>query len=77
MIRPDDRFTRMLRGPAFPFVLDGLALALFSWPILSTPPPPPGFAYEFLFAIWALMIVMLFLMARSASRSASGEADDA
>jgi hypothetical protein len=45
-------------------LLDGAALALLSWPILRTPPPSPQLGYLYLFAVWAAVIFILFLMAR-------------
>jgi hypothetical protein len=56
----------VLRHPVFQFVIAGCALALFSWPILRTPPPDAEFAYLFLFVAWAFIILVFFLMTRSA-----------
>jgi hypothetical protein len=58
------RIDQLFRQPAFPFVLDGLALALFSWPILRSPPPSPASVYFYLFAVWAAVIFILFVLAR-------------
>ncbi len=64
--RENSRIDQLLRQPAFPVLLDGAALALLSWPILRTPPPSPGLAYLYLFAVWVALIFILFLMARRA-----------
>jgi hypothetical protein len=60
------RIDQLLHQPAFPFVLDGLAVALFSWPILRSPPASPASAYLYLFAVWGAVIFVLWLMARRA-----------
>ena len=65
-----------LRHPAFPVVLAGVALGLFCWPLLRTPPPDAPLAYAFMLGAWAVVIAVLFLMARSGESSApsGGEA---
>ena len=64
--RENPRTDSLLLQPAFPVLLDGVALALFSWPVLRTPSPSPELAYLYLFAVWAAVIFVLFLMARRA-----------
>ena len=70
------RGKEVLRRPAFSLVLAGCALALFSWPILRRPPPDATVAYLFLFAAWALVILALAIMARSAGDAARGRGSD-
>ncbi len=67
------RIDRALRQPAFPLALAGVALGLFSWPMVRTPPPAATFAYPFLFVAWALVILALFLISRSEVRTHPGE----
>jgi hypothetical protein len=61
----DSRVARMMRQPAFPVALAAFALVLLGWPVLRHTPPTPTLAYVFVFAVWAVVILALFLMGRS------------
>jgi hypothetical protein len=55
----------MLSEPAFAFVLASVALGLFSWPLLKTPPPSAELECTFVFAAWLLVVLLLFAVSRS------------
>jgi hypothetical protein len=61
------RLSQMTSRTAFSLVLGGIALALFLWPIMRTPPPEPIVSYPFLFVAWDLVIIALLLTPRITS----------
>lgn len=56
----------MLRRPAFQWVLFLLGLALFHWPFLVFGEQwPQPLAYYYLLAVWAFMVLALYLLSRA------------
>lgn len=47
-----------------------VALLLFCWPFLRVPRPTLGEAWAHLFGVWALLVAVLFLLAKAIGRSA-------
>jgi len=56
----------IFRRPAFQWVLFLCGLVLFYWPFLAFAGQwPQPFTYYYLLAIWALMVLALFLLSRA------------
>ncbi|RLB85429.1 MAG: hypothetical protein DRH24_02085 [Deltaproteobacteria bacterium] len=56
----------LLRKTAFHSFLFGIALGLFSWPILALTVENSGITtFIYLFLLWGIIILLLFMMARS------------
>ena len=60
--RPHVRWDRQRAWAACIFVA---GLLLFVWPFVRTPPLPIGLAYAHLLGAWLLVVIALYLMARS------------
>jgi hypothetical protein len=63
----------MFSAPAFAIWLAGVALGLFCWPTLMTPPPDAPVLWELMFGTWALVLAVLFAMGRTSPRNDRGD----
>ncbi len=59
-----DRARRVARHPAFAAIVGLLALLLFCWPLVRVPRLSVSQAYVHLFGAWAIVIALIFLVAR-------------
>ena len=68
------RSSNLLNQPGIQPLLFCLGFVLFNWPILGIfQLKQPAVMFLYLFLIWALAILLLFLMGRSYSRAAFEE----
>jgi hypothetical protein len=68
------RHSNLLKQPAVQTLLFCLGFILFNWPFLGIfQLKQPAVMFIYLFLIWAIAILLLFLMGRSYSRATSEE----
>jgi len=72
-----NKLLRFLRQPEFPFLLFMLCLVLFFWHIFSLADNGAGYSgFLWLFAVWAFIIFLLFLVERAENSASGREKDD-
>ena len=60
----------MLQQPEFSVALFIFCLSAFGWPFISIPgADAPIHMFCYLFAVWGLVIVLLFIISRASARS--------
>jgi hypothetical protein len=60
------RFSYLLRQPEFHLFLFCLGLILLNWPFLAIfQGRPPEFLFVYLLSVWAIAVLVLFLIARA------------
>jgi hypothetical protein len=63
----------LLRKPAFRVFLFLVCFVLFGWPLMSVVGSQPAGMFIYLFAVWGIVIILLFFMSRSYDRTADGD----